>query len=476
MCIMMNNSLNLAIRQQQTLKMSPQLIQSISIMSLSAHELVERIYEEVERNPALEIVKDASFQNASISIKNTSSSTSESDAHQSFLESIPSPSLSLKEALLDQFNLLPLSEQEKKIGEKIIHNLDDYGFHVVPLDNLFPPAVQETVIRVLSRIQRLEPLGVACSGLQESLLVQSHARPDSPLLAIQILSFPSDVFSDFFARPRPSLMLKKLHGMKEENFTSVSQEDLEQALDFIKTLDPYPARQFSSSSSQYIIPDVRVRRADADEKEETGQDFIIELLQGVLPEIAVSAEFEKLTKKSPNSSTAPSGVKAEKEAKRFANEAVKDAQWFMKSIHQRNVTLIKTVHTIVRVQKAFFEKGVRFLVPLRMKDVADEIGVHEATVSRIAGSKYLQCEWGTFEIRYFFTTAVAAAPSLVGNKLAKDHSKESVKEELRLLIEKEGALSDQKLSDLLAQKGIKIARRTVAKYRSELNINSSFDR
>ena len=111
-----------------------------------------------------------------------------------------------------------------------------------------------------------------------------------------------------------------------------------------------------------------------------------------------------------------------------------------------------------------------------MKDVADEIGVHEATVSRIASSKYLQCEWGTFEIKYFFTTAVASTPGLAGNLTVQDHSKESVKEELRLLIEKEGSLSDQKLSDLLAQKGIKIARRTVAKYRTELNITSSFDR
>mgnify|MGYP003767008659 CR=1 FL=1 len=456
--------------------MSPQLIQSISIMSLSADELIERIYEEAERNPALEIVKDASLQNVSVNVKKTSSSASDSDAYQAFLESMPSRSLSLKEHLVSQFNLLVLSEQEKEIGEKIIYNLDDSGFHIIPLEQLFSSVPEKTVIKVLTRIQHLEPSGIACSGIQESLLIQAHTRPDSPLLAVQILSLPPEFFSELFSRPRPSLILKKLHEVKDADFASVSQEELEQTLDFLKTLDPYPARQFTSYSSQYIIPDVRIRRSEPDEKEETGQDFVIELLNGVLPEIAVSAEFEKLAQSSSPAAAASTALKAGKEARRFANEAVKDAQWFIRSIHQRNITLIKTVHSILRVQKTFFEKGSRFLCPLRMKDVADEIGVHEATISRIASSKYLQCEWGIFEIKYFFTTAVASTSSSIGNKAVQDHSKESVKEELRLLIEQEGSLSDQKLADLLAQKGIKIARRTVAKYRGELNITSSFDR
>jgi len=472
----MNNSLNLSIRQQQTLKMSPQMIQSISLMSLSADELIDRIYEEAERNPALEIVKEASLQNASVSIKKTSSTASDSDAYQAFLESVPSRSLSLKEHLLSQLHLLPLSLFETDIGEKIINNLDDYGYHSVPLNELLPSIPGDAVQKVLVRIQHLDPAGIACSGIQESLLVQIHALPDSPLLAVRILSLPSDVFEDVFAKPRPSLMLKKLQETNDADFESISQEELEDALDYIKSLDPYPARRFSSSSSRFIIPDVRIRRASTDEREETGEDFIIELLNGVLPEIALSPEFEKMAQSSINTAEKNSMSKGDKEAKKFAGDAVKDAQWFLRSIHQRNVTLIKTVHAILRSQKSFFEKGNRFLSPLRMKDVADEIGVHEATVSRIASSKYLQCEWGTFEIKYFFTTAVASTPGLAGNLAVQDHSKESVKEELRLLIEKEGSLSDQKLSDLLAQKGIKIARRTVAKYRMELNITSSFDR
>ena len=173
---MMNNSLNLSIRQQQTLKMSPQMIQSISLMSLSADELIDRIYEEAERNPALEIVKEASLQNASVSVKKTSSTASDSDAYQAFLESMPSRSLSLKEHLLSQLHLLPLSLFETDIGEKIINNLDDYGYHSVPLNELLPSIPGDAVQKVLVRIQHLDPAGIACSGIHESLLVQIHAR------------------------------------------------------------------------------------------------------------------------------------------------------------------------------------------------------------------------------------------------------------------------------------------------------------
>lgn len=472
----MNNSLNLSIRQQQTLKMSPQMIQSISLMSLSAHELIDRIYEEVERNPALEIVKEASLQKPVNVKKNSStSSASDSDAYQAFLESIPSRSVSLKDYLLSQLHVQNLSQHEIDIGEKIINNLDEYGYHCVPLKELFPSIPEDAFQKVLVRIQHFDPAGIACSGLQESLLLQALSKTDSPLLAVQILSLSPDTFEDIFSKPRPSLMLKKLQETKLPEFTSTSQEDLEEALTFIKSLDPFPAHQFSSSSSSnYIIPDIRIRKATDEEKEETGQEFVIELLNSVFPEVAVSSEFEKMAqaKKDKNSTS----FTADKEVKKFAAEAVKDAQWFLRSIHQRNVTLLKTVQSILRSQKAFFNKGSRYLSPLRMKDVADEIGVHEATVSRIASSKYLQCEWGIFEIRYFFTTAVASTSASDGSSEIKDHSKESVKEELRLLIEKEGSLSDQKLSDLLAQKGIKIARRTVAKYRTELHITSSFDR
>ncbi len=455
--------------------MSPQMIQSISLMPLSADELTERIYEEVERNPALEIVKEASRQNTVAVKKTSSSSASDSDAYQSFLESMPSRSESLKDHLISQLHLLPVSQREIEIGEKIIYNLDDYGYHSVPLEDLFSSPLSDEIQKTLVRIQHLDPSGVACSGVQESLLIQAHTMSDSPLLAVQILSLPPDIFTDLFSKPRPSLMLKKLQNANEEMFLSVSQGELEEALDFIKTLDPYPARNFTSASSQYIIPDVRIRRTTSEERAETGESFIIELLNGALPELAISPEFEKIVKNSKIHTDKGTVSAAEKEAKKFAGDAVKDAQWFLRSIHQRNVTLIKTVHAILRYQKSFFDKGSRFLSPLRMKDVADEIGVHEATVSRIASSKYIQCEWGIFEIKYFFTTAVASTPQASG-RTDQDHSKESVKEELRLLIEKEGSLSDQKLSDLLAEKGIKIARRTVAKYRTELNITSSFDR
>lgn len=448
--------------------MSPQMIQSISIMALSADELIERIYEEVERNPALEVIKEASLQTASVAIKKSSGSTSsDSDAYQSFLESVPSRMDSLKEHLLSQLHIQTLSVDEIEIGEKIINNLDIHGFHIVPLTDLFDVDSFRAVEKILTLIQHFDPLGTACADIQESLLIQAHSIIQAPRLALEVLALPSSVFFDVFSKPRPSLMLKKLQEIENSAFLEINQSDIEDILDFIRSLDPYPARQFSIVESSYIIPDVRVRRSTVDEKE-LGEDFVVELLNGVLPEIAISPDFEKLSH-SPKKDL-------EKEDRKFVSDAVKDAQWFMRSIHQRNATLGKAVHSILRYQRLFFDKGPRFLSPLRMKDVADEIGVHEATISRIANSKYLQCEWGLFEIKHFFTSAVASTSASSPKKTAQDHSKESVKEELRILIEKEGSLSDQKLSDLLAQKGIKIARRTVAKYREELNIASSFDR
>ena len=176
---------------------------------------------------------------------------------------------------------------------------------------------------------------------------------------------------------------------------------------------------------------------------------------------------------------------AGKEEKKFIKNAVRDAEWFIDVVQQREATLLKTARLLVDIQHTFFEKGPKFLIPLRMKDVAEKMNVHETTVSRIANGKYLQCEWGLFELKYFFSSKVEAKPAPVSGleQPAGVRSKESVKLELKEMIqayetEHPGAkpLSDQKLSDMLAARGIQVARRTVAKYRGELQIESSFDR
>jgi len=162
-----------------------------------------------------------------------------------------------------------------------------------------------------------------------------------------------------------------------------------------------------------------------------------------------------------------------KEVKQFVNNRVKEARWFIQSIHQRNQTLLKVAKAIVEFQRDFFLKGPKYLRPLTLKDIAQEIGVHEATVSRITTSKYIQTEWGIFELKYFFSNSISGAGST-----GSQYSKEAVKQIIKEIIEQEGGknLSDQKIADLLSKRGIQLARRTVTKYRKELAISSSYDR
>ena len=166
------------------------------------------------------------------------------------------------------------------------------------------------------------------------------------------------------------------------------------------------------------------------------------------------------------------GKDGEKPVRDFVRENIKEARWFIRSINQRNHTLLKVMRAIVEFQRTFFAKGPKYLAPLTLKDIAQEIGVHETTVSRIANGKYVQTEWGIFEIRYFFTNSISGAGSS-GSR----YSKEAVKEIIREIIQsEEGSLSDQDIADLLSRRGIPLARRTVAKYRKELDLGSSYTR
>ncbi|MCM1322314.1 MAG: RNA polymerase factor sigma-54 [Bacteroides sp.] len=473
------------LQQQQSMKMTPQMIQSINLLALPIAELRERIYEEAEKNPALEIEKDFSLEIPSVQAKNKNQSFSDSDTYQAFLESIPERRESLQEHLLFQLSVSRIPEADRSVGKKIIQNLDKYGFHIVPPEMLL--AAGETpaqLDRMLRLIHSFDPAGIACVDLRESLLIQARQYENPPPLALVILSD----YMYLLEKPRTSLVAKKLAGAAAHDarnsavLNDLSEKKVSEALNFIRSLDPFPARRFSvSSETAYIIPDVRVRKCTKEETEETGALFTAELIQGIIPKLKLSDSFSayKNTKNAGHNEAAVS---------KYVRNAVKDARWFISSVEQRKLTLLKVCRAILAVQASFFEHGPRFLAPLRMKDIADKIGVHEATVSRIANGKYVQCEWGIFEIRYFFSNSVAArnlqsplfaSGSASENSLSEStaRSKESIKEELRQIIQQEGSeLSDEKLSKILAARGIKIARRTVAKYRLELNISSSFGR
>lgn len=503
----MKQGLTQQLSQQQ--RLSQQMVQAISLLSISTNELSELIYNEVEKNPALEIVKNTSIENTGVRLKVSNSDvkikSSDSDVFQSFLESSPSQTETLREHLLQQLNISTLSEEEKSIAEKIIFSLDERGYFVIPLENLFTENVVENsvdklvdnpvnnsvenfspllitdspvdkkVLDVLGKIQQFDPIGVICKNLQESLELQAKSKllsenkienedfidvdEKTKTLILEILHSHFELLE----KPRANYVQKKL----QESGVSCSLEDVEKAIDFIRELDPFPARQFSIEKPIFISPDVCVRRLTEEELlEENNEEinkypFAIELIKTNLPTVKISKDFIEYQNNNPQ-----------------IKKAVNDAKNFLNAIHQRNLTLQKVSVEIVKHQIEFFEKGPLYLKPLRLKDIAEKIDMHETTVSRISNGKYIQCEWGLFEIKYFFSNAVSVSENTDKSNLEKEHSKESVKQVLLSILKTEEGknLSDQKLSDKLAEQGIKIARRTVAKYRKELNFDSSYDR
>ncbi len=457
--------LDFSQKMQQQLKLSPQMIQSIELLRLPIEELSDKIYQEAEKNPAIEIVSDANLSVRNVVPEKASRFLTASDNFQSFLENTADHEESLQEHLLFQLSLLPISDAERDLGERIIQNLDNHGFYsALPENLLYPNETSEQLENMLEVIRGFDPHGIAFANVQESLLFQAKMHSDYPLLVFTILE---DYFS-VLEKKRPNLITKILH----EKGLECEIADVEKALQCIRNLDPYPARQFNpvDSSVQYAIPEIIVHKNEQNEhnNDTDSHALTVEFLKGSLPEITLSSVYTKIIEEKT----------ASKENHRFVHESVQNAKTFMNALSYRTKSIYHAVQIIVNHQVDFFLKGPGHLVPLTQKDVADTIGMHEATVSRIANGKYLQCDWGIFELKYFFTTAVKSNEMLDGEI---KNSKESIKHHIQQLLtenEKSGEkqLSDSKLSVLLEKKGITIARRTVAKYRNELNIESSFDR
>lgn len=443
--------------QEQRLKMNPQLYQSIRLMALPVVDLRETIQEELERNPALEIVEDKTTISLDSAIKEVKEeddyfdATSDSgftrrgtdedaDEQQKFIEGALSRPETLQEHLIWQLRLQPVDDDIRRIGELLIQNLDVDGFHKEPIDLLLKDEESAKVEAALDLIRRLDPQGTCTSGYKESLMVQARLLLDAP-----------DGILD---------ALEHLELLEKGKITEVakqikrSEPEVREIFERIKELSPFPGRQFDSSEVRYVTPDVQVVRKN--------DEFVIILNDEEIPVLGINPFFMKLS----------DGKNGEKPVRDFVRENIKEARWFIRSINQRNHTLLKVMRAIVEFQRAFFVKGPKALAPLTLKDIAQEIGVHETTVSRIANGKYVQTEWGIFEIRYFFTNSISGAGSS-GSR----YSKEAVKEIIREIIqEEEGSLSDQDIADLLARKGIPLARRTVAKYRKELDLGSSYTR
>lgn len=446
--------------QEQRLKMTPQMFQSIQLMALPLQELKFKIHEELEKNPALELIEDKSLvsledysDNSSENFENYFANSSDpgysnqegrdaSDRKQKFIEGALSRPESLQEHLMSQLLVQVLSTEQFEVGELFIHNLDYNGFFLEEPLSLLDKRQSVMMPELMDIIHSFDPAGICVKDYKESLILQTSLSGNAPEGASKIIG-------------NYLLLVKKREIKILSKKLDMSPDEIEDIVAFIQTLNPYPGRLFSNSPPAYVIPDIMVTIKNG--------EFILVLNDEEIPVLGISPFFEETRDSKP-----------EKNTRQYVNNSIRDARWFINSIYLRNKTLLKIASVIVEFQRNFFIKGPKYLVPLTLKDVAEEVSVHETTVSRISNAKYLQTEWGIYPIKYFFTNSISG-PGSIGSRFSKEGVKATIKE---ILEDDIGGkrLSDQKISDLLKQQGINIARRTVAKYRSELSIDSSYER
>jgi RNA polymerase sigma-54 factor len=344
----------------------------------------------------------------------------------------------LYDHLTEQLHFSRLDQEDVKIGEYIIGNIDENGYLVCSVEEMASALdiLPEKVSKVLSVIQTFDPSGVGAQDLRESLLIQLKEKGFEETLAYRIVR-------------------DHLHELEKKSLSQLSRllgtsfEEVQKAMDFIKTLNPKPAMGRFARPATPVVPDLIV--------EKIGDEFVIFHNDKNIPRLRINPTYKELLKKESGNSS---------ETKTYIKGKLEQARWLLNSINQRRSTMIKVMEKIVEEQKDFFENGPSFLKPLTMEEIAERVGMNVATVSRVSNSKYVQTPQGMFEIRYFFNTGVS-------KENGEELSKRSVKKIIEELIKKENPtapLSDQELFFLLKKEGLNIARRTVSKYREELRI------
>lgn len=445
----------LTIEQTQKLSMTPELIQAIQILQFNNQELSEYVQNELLENPVLEADKQEEQQEVDIREKilegnyedesfkqwEYSRSNDEDDfTYEQFVTEVTT----LNDFMLSQLTMSRLKEPHVTIGKFIIDALDDNGYLTLSVEEIAKELNfdEETVEETLNVIQTFEPAGVAGRTLSECLIIQLALRG---MLTEEIEYIIENMLGEL-ANNKISKIAKTV-GMKNEEVQAVA--------DLIKTLEPKPGREFSSGeSTKYVVPDIFV--------EKINDEFVVTNNDNSLPKLMVSSYYNKLSGQ----------AKDDEELKKYLNDRFNSAVWLIKSIEQRKNTIYNVASAIVSYQQEFFEKGEKFIRTLTLKQIADEIGVHESTVSRSINGKYMQSPRGVFELKFFFSSGVTG-------ERGEGLSSNSVKSFIREIVEKEDSkkpYSDQDMVVLLKDKGIDISRRTVAKYREGMGILSSSKR
>lgn len=460
----MKMGFELNLSQTQKLIMTPELRQAIQILQFNNVELTDYINKQLEVNPFLESVDNKSDESSSNDEPVTESKENEevdwrelaeryddlsykayerntdNESKQSF-ESYTSKKLSLKDHLMVQLGMTVKSNKEKRIGEFIIESLDNKGYLGCSLQDI-GLLINEDVIeveRVLRLIQTFDPVGIGARSLSECLMIQLKEKGIQDKNAYII----AERYLEEIATNKIQKIAKDLH---------ITVNRVQSICDIIKMLEPKPSRGFivDSDNIRYIVPDVTI--------EKINNEYIIIVNDSYLPTLTISNYYKNMI-----------GGLDDKEASKFLSDKLNSSMWLIKSIEQRRMTLYKVVDSILKYQRKFFDEGKTSLKPLVLKDVADDIGVHESTVSRATNGKYVQTPRGLFELKYFFASSLSESDG-------SGVSSTSVKSTIQKLIDEENSqkpLSDQKIAEKLNDKGINISRRTVAKYRDEMRIPSS---
>ncbi|MCB9734620.1 MAG: RNA polymerase factor sigma-54 [Deltaproteobacteria bacterium] len=467
------------LKMSQQLVMTPQLQQAIKLLQLSRIELVEQIQNELLENPVLENDGEAtSSEEISKQIEAEPLETESpervdkdptenweqfvenynqysyapgsggvrySDDEMPTIEQTLAEAESLTQHLDWQLQMTVLTDEERLIGEEIIGNINTDGYFNADMIPAIAEQLNvevEDVESVLEVIQEFDPIGVGARNLRECLMLQAlHFYPDE------------DVVIGLIDRHLENLEKKDVQAILKD--LDCELEDVSEGVKIIGHLEPKPGRGFATEDPQYITPDVYVQKV--------GDEYIVTLNEDGLPKLKISNFYQNQLK---------AGGASSKE-KDFIQDKFRSAVWLIRSIHQRQNTIRKVTESIVRFQREFLDQGVQFLRPLILRDVADDIGMHESTISRVTTNKYVHTPQGIFELKYFFNSRIQSAGG--GGDLAS----ESVKQRIKKLVSEEDPkkpLSDQKLCEILEKEGTLIARRTVAKYREMLNIAPSSKR
>lgn len=481
-----------SMKLSQQLIVTPQLQQAIRLLQLSRLELSSLVQKELLENPVLEELDEAA------QIKEEEAKQSNAEAHEqakdedrghdhpmdevgspdgqfkepsnfdweNYMDTYNAPGYaaerdlsgdqaptyenilktteSLQDHLLWQLHLSNFSKEDEPIFIEIIGNINDDGYLTSSVDEIAAAreASQADTERVIGLLQQYDPTGVGARDLKECLKLQarSHGK-DLPLLDRLIDDHLPDLERRDFNR-----IAKKLN---------IPVEEVSHLSHVISEMEPKPGRPYSTEAAQYITPDVFVRKV--------GDDYVITLNEDGLPKLRVSGLYRRALMK---------GSTVEGQTKEYIQERMRAAMWLIKSIHQRQRTLYRVTESIISFQRDFFDKGISHLKPLVLKEVAEDIEMHESTISRVTANKYMHSPRGIFELKFFFNSGIS---QLEGGGVAS----EAVKLKIKQLIEKEDSqkpLSDQDISDMLKEHNIDIARRTVAKYRETLGIPSSSKR